>query len=95
MSIADYRDLVIVIFGVILIIISTSFLVLLFIAFWKMRSFYREASEFMAKLKTVSDDALTQVIEPLIGLAVLINGVRDGLSKFRKIFSPKGGENVR
>jgi hypothetical protein len=42
---------------------------------------YREVSEFAGKLKTVSNDAITQVIEPIVSLAVLIISVRELLDK--------------
>jgi hypothetical protein len=90
MSLADYRDLSIVVLTGLLIVNSLLFLVFALIAFWKLRSVYLEVSEFVNKLKTVSNYAITQVIEPIVKIAVLLAGVREGLGKLMKIFSNKG-----
>jgi hypothetical protein len=75
MSIADYRDLTIVIFGVILIIISLALLVLILIVYWKLRPIFKGLSELTKKLIDVSDILSDEVLLPIVQVAHTIKKV--------------------
>jgi uncharacterized protein YoxC len=92
MSIDWFRDLVISIAGVLVII------ALLFIAVLTL-SLYRRAKAILDSIKTttqniagISNYVTNEVAKPLIQVVAFIQGVRQGVNAISRLFSKKEGE---
>jgi hypothetical protein len=90
MNIAEIRDLIIIIYGALGIAISFVLLILSLVVFWKVLSLLKEIQRLMNKVKIISSYAARELVEPLIGLAVLIQSVSEGIQQVKNIFSGKG-----
>jgi cell division protein FtsX len=92
MSIDWFRDLVISIAGVLVIIVLLFIAVLTFLL-------YRRAKTILDSVKTTSQNiagistyVTNEVAKPLIQVVAFIQGVRQGVNAIRGLFSKKEGE---
>ncbi len=93
MSIDWFRDLVISIFG----LVATGTVIFLAVISYKI---YRRAVSILdsvettsATIKRISTYAGEEVAKPLIQVAALIQGIRQGIDAVTKLFKKKGGKS--
>ncbi len=91
MTLADFRDLIIVIWGILGIIFLIAIAILAFFLYSKVSSILGDAKTIMYKVKTISNYASREVVEPLIGLSVLVHSVAEGAQQAQRVFFGRRG----
>lgn len=90
MSIAELRDLVIVIYGLLGVFLLLAIIVLAILFYVKVSSILDDVKSIMAKAKVITSYASKGIVEPLIGLSVIIKSAAEGLRQVQRIFTGKG-----
>ena len=90
MSIAELRDLVIVIYGLFGVFLLLAIIVLAILFYVKVSSILDDVKSIMAKAKVITSYASKGIVEPLIGLSVIIGSAAEGLRQLQRIFTGKG-----
>ena len=93
MSIADWRDLVIIIYGILGIFLVLSVIILAFFIYTKVSSILDDVKSISDKAKVLADYTSKQVVEPLIGLSVLIESATEGIRQAGRIFTGRRRNN--
>ncbi|MFC2051163.1 hypothetical protein ACFLT4_00325 [Chloroflexota bacterium] len=93
MSIDWFRDLVISIFGVVAIGVSIFIAVLSYSVYRRLKPILKSVKKSVTTIQTLSSYAGNEVAKPLIQLAAVIQGVRQGVDAVAKIFQKKKGGN--
>jgi len=91
MDVATLRDLIIIAYGILGIVLLVSAVVLAFLLYGKVAPILDDINSIMDKVKTLSTYASKEIVEPLIALSVAIQSVAEGLRQLRRIFSGKEG----
>ncbi len=91
MDIAFLRDLILVIYGILGILLLLMIIVLAFLLYGRVASILDDVKSIMAKVKTISSYATREIVEPLIGISVAIESAAEGIKQVRRIFTGKGG----
>ena len=91
MDIATIRDIIIIIYGSLGIILCIMFAVLALLLFLRVYAILNDVMAVMNKIKTITNYVSKEIIAPLIELSVVIHSATDGLRKIRKILTGKGG----
>jgi hypothetical protein len=89
---ATIRDLIIITYGILGIVLLVSGAVLAFLLYGKVAPILDDVNSIMDKVKTLSTYASKEIVEPLIALSVAIQSVAEGLRQLRRIFSGKGSD---
>jgi hypothetical protein len=92
MDVATIRDLIIITYGILGIVLLVSGAVLAFLLYGKVAPILDDVNSIMDKVKTLSTYASKEIVEPLIALSVAIQSVAEGLRQLRRIFSGKGSD---
>lgn len=97
MDIATFRDIIIIIYGILGIVLGILGIVLLialgvlaFFLYGKVSSILDDVKSIMNKVKTISSYASREIIEPLIGISVAIGSAAEGIRQVRRMFTGKG-----
>lgn len=90
MDIATLRDIIIIIYGSLGIVLCIMFGVFAFLLFLKVYSILKDVMSLMEKVKIISAYVSKEIIEPLIELSVVIHSAAEGLNQLRRIFTGKG-----
>ncbi len=93
MSIAEFRDIIIIIWGILGIIFLIAIAILSFFLYSKVSIILNDVKNITEKAKTISSYASREVIQPLIGLSVLVNSVTEAARDISRMFSSKGRKN--
>ena len=79
MSLADLRDLFIVIFSIVGIVATVLLVVLSFLVFSRIRSMLDSGRETVANISKVSSAVSDSIVKPLSGIAGFLQGFRHAL----------------
>ena len=90
MSIAELRDLVIIIYGLLGIFLVIAGIVLAFFIYTKVASILDDVKSMTDKAKAITAYASKEIVEPLIGISVIIESAAEGLRQLQRIFTGKG-----
>lgn len=90
MDIATMRDIIIIIYGSLGIILSILLGVLALLLFLRVYSILKDVMSVVEKVKIISAYVSKEIIEPLIGLSVAIRSASEGLSGLMRILTGKG-----
>lgn len=95
MSIDWFRDLVISIFGIVATVVSIFIAILAYSLYRRTKPILRSLKKSAATIQKLSSYAGSEVAQPLIQVAAMIQGVRRGIGAVSKIFkNKKGGKDV-
>jgi len=87
MDIGWYRDLAIII----LVVVATGMLVVISVL---AISLYRRVKPILDSAKAIVQ-TVQEVVKPLVQIAALVQGIRQGIDGVNKIFHRKGGKDER
>lgn len=94
MGIDWFRDLVICIFGLVAAGVFIFIAVLLFLLYRRVRVILDSVKATSRTIQGISSYVGDEVVKPVIEVAALIQGVRQGIDTISKFFKKKeGGEN--
>ena len=93
MGIDWFRDLVICVFGLVATGVFILIAVLLFSLYRKVRAILDSVKATSRTLQTVSSYVGDEVVKPVIELAAIIQGVRQGIDTVGRYFKKKEGGN--
>ena len=93
MSIAEVRDLVIIIYGLLGIFLLLAVIILAFFIYTKVSSILDDVKSISDRARVLSSYASKQIVEPLIGLSVLIESATEGVRQVGRIFTGKRRNN--
>ena len=79
MSLAELRDLFIVIFSLVAIGATIIITILLFMVFLRIRSILDSGRETLGNVRDISSVVSDNIVKPLIGVASFVQGVRQAL----------------
>ncbi len=85
MDIGWYRDLAIII----LVVVATGMLVVISVL---AISLYRRVKPILDSAKAIVQ-TVQEVVKPLVQIAAMIQGIRQGIDVISKVFHRKGGKN--
>ena len=85
MSLADLRDLFIVIFSIIGIVATVLLVVLSFLVFRKIRSMLNSGRETVSNISKISAAVSDSIVKPLSGVAGFLQGFRHTLDYVTKV----------
>ncbi|MFC1966629.1 hypothetical protein ACFLVW_02080 [Chloroflexota bacterium] len=91
MSIDWFRDLVISIFGVVATGVSIFIAVLAYSLYRRIKPVLKSLKKSAKTIQTLSSYTENEVVKPLIQMATVIQGVRQGINAVSKIFQKKKG----
>ena len=91
MSIDWFRDLVISIFGVVATGVSIFIAVLAYSLYRRIKPVLKSLKKSAKTIQTLSSYTENEVVKPLIQMATVIQGVRQGINAVGKIFQKKKG----
>lgn len=93
MDIATIRDIIIIIYGVLGIVLGIMGIVLMIVLGVLVVKLYRKVSlilddvkSIMDKVKTIASYASREIIEPLIGISVVVQSAAEGIRQVLGIF---------
>jgi hypothetical protein len=93
MTIEWYRDLVIIILGIVAIGFCIFLAVIIFSFYRQMRSLQNAAKDILAAIQSIVS-ATSDVLKPLLQLGALIQGISQGIKAVNEIRGEKrGGEH--
>lgn len=93
MSLADLRDLFIVIFAIIGIGATILLAILSFLVFRRIRSILDSGRETMGNVRKISSLVSDSIVKPLIGIASFLQGLRQALELISRFSSRKEGKS--
>lgn len=93
MSLADLRDLFIVIFAIIGIGATILLAILSFLVFRRIRSILDSGGETMGNVRKISSLVSDSIVKPLIGVASFLQGLRQALEFISRFSSRKEGKS--
>lgn len=93
MSIADFRDLIIIIYGILGIFLVLAIIIISFFMYSKVSVILEDVKSISEKAKVLSAFVSKQVVEPLIELSVLIESSTEGIRQAGRIFTGKRRNN--
>lgn len=91
MSIEWFRDLVIAIAGLVLIGVLILFAILSYSLYRRARAILNSAKAVSKTIQDISDYAGGGVAKPLVQVVAIVQGIRQGVDTFSKIFKKKKG----
>ena len=92
MDLAEWRDLVIIIWGLIATIAAVFISVIVFLFYRRTISLLESADAVVGKVADIVDYADKEVIRPVTQLGTLIQGIVQGISLFSGLFKRKKEE---
>ncbi len=93
MDLAAWRDLVIIIWGLIATIAVIFMSVIIYLFYRRTMSLLESADEVVGKVADIVDYADKEVIRPVTQLGTMIQGIVQGISLFRNLFKKKEEED--
>ena len=93
MSLADLRDLFIVIFSIIGIVATVLLVVLSFLVFRRIRSILDSGRETVGNVRKISSLVSDSIAKPLIGIAGFLQGLRQALGFISRFSRRKEGKS--
>ncbi len=87
MSIGDIRDIVIIVYGILGVFLLLSVIILAIFIYTKVASILDDVKSITDRAKLISSYASKEIIEPLIGLSVIIESATEGVRQFGRIFT--------
>lgn len=93
MSLADLRDLFIVIFSIIGIIATVFLVFLSFLVFHRIRSILDSGREAVGNVRKISSLVSDSIAKPLIGVASFLQGLRQALEFISRSSRRKEGKS--
>jgi hypothetical protein len=90
MDIATARDIIIVIYGTLGIVLSIMLGVFAFLLFLKTYSIVKNVTSIVEKAKIIADYVSKEIVDPLIELSVAVHSAAEGLNQLRRILTGKG-----
>jgi hypothetical protein len=93
MNLEAWRDLVIVIWGLIGILASIIVTVVIILLYGKAASLVKSANLVVEKVNDIVDYTDEELIRPIVQLGSMIKGIAEGVSMFSKIFRKKKEED--
>lgn len=90
MTIDWFRDLIICIFGLVAIGVSIFVAVILYSLYRRLRSILDSIKAISGTIQTISS-GVEGVVKPLIQVAALAQGIRQGIDAISKLFKKKKG----
>ena len=95
MSLADLRDLFIVIFSIIGIVATILLVVLSLLVFSRIRSMLDSGKETVANISKISSTVSDSIVKPLSGIAGFLQGFRHALDYVARFSRRKEGNHER
>ena len=92
MSLAELRDLFIVIFSLVAIGVTLLLSILVLLLFLKVRSMLNSGRETLANVRDISSLVSGNVVKPLIGIASFLQGLREALDIVSGVVRRKEGK---
>lgn len=92
MALAELRDLVIVIFAIVVILATLLFVSLAIMLFRKVSSLLDSAKSISANIRGTTSSVSNTIIKPAIKLASFASGIRKTTESMMWLFRRKGGE---
>ena len=92
MSLADLRDLFIVIFSVTGIVATVFVSALLFLVFRRIRSMLDSGRETVGRVQDITSLVSDNIVKPLVGIASFLQGVRQAMEVISRSSRRKGGK---
>lgn len=89
MNLADWRDLMIVIWGAVGILILIFVGVIIFLFYRKLSTLLDSANYVVDKVGYVIDYTDEEMVRPIMKLGAMIKGIIQGIEVFKKIFHNK------
>jgi NADH:ubiquinone oxidoreductase subunit 6 (subunit J) len=86
MSIAEFRDLIIVIYGFLGIIVLIVIIILAAVIYKKTRTLLNSIQNTTNEVKQIVDTIKTEFVDPLVQIMAVVQGVKQGLSMITKLF---------
>jgi NADH:ubiquinone oxidoreductase subunit 6 (subunit J) len=86
MSIEWFRDLIIVIYGFLGIIVLIFIVILVILVYKKTRVVLNSIQNTADDVKQVVDTIKTEFVDPLVQIMAVVQGVKQGLSVISKLF---------
>jgi hypothetical protein len=93
MDLAGWRDLVIIIWGLIASIALIFMSVIIYLFYKRTMSLLESADVVVGKVADIVDYADKEVIRPVTQLGTMIQGIVQGISLFSRIFKKKEGQD--
>ena len=93
MSLADLRDLFIVIFAIIGIGATILLAILSFLVFRRIRFILDSGRQTAANIRKISSLASDGIVKPLIGIASFLQGLRNALEFMSRVSRRKEGKS--
>jgi hypothetical protein len=93
MDLAAWRDLVIIIWGLIATIAVIFMSVIIYLFYRRTMSLLESADEVVGKVADIVDYADKEVIRPVTQLGTMIQGIVQGISLFSNLFKKKEEED--
>jgi hypothetical protein len=92
MNLADWRDMMIVIWGTVGTLTLVFICVIAFLFYRKLSTLLDSANDVFSKVGDVIEYADEEIIRPVIQFGTMIKGVIQGIDVFKKIFHNKGDD---
>lgn len=89
MDLATWRDLIIVIWGVLGILALIIIAVVIILLYGKIKSLVTSANVVVEKAGDIVDYADEELVRPIVQLGAMIKGITEGVSLFSRIFRKK------
>lgn len=90
MDLSGWRDLVIIIWGLVATIALVFISVIVYLFYKRTMSLLESADEVVGKVADIVDYANEEVIRPVTQLGMMIQGVLQGIGLFSNIFKKRG-----
>lgn len=93
MTIADWRDWIIVIYGALGIIFIIVLAILAFVLYQRVMDILNDVKSIADKAKTLASYAAKEIVEPLVNISATVQGAAEGLRGIQRIFGKGGKQN--
>lgn len=93
MDLAGWRDIIIVIWGIIGIIVSIVVSVVIILLYRKTTALVESSKLIMEKVGGIVNYTNEELIRPISRLGAMIKGIEEGLSLFTRLFRKKEEDN--
>ncbi len=93
MDIGWFRDLAIIILVVVATVVLIVFTVLAFSLYRRIRLILDSVKTVSRTVKQISSYVGEEVVKPVVQIATLVQGIRQGIDSVSKLFKRKGGRD--
>jgi hypothetical protein len=93
MVIGDFRDIVIIVTGIIEIILLITFVVVVLLIYNKLKPILKDIEEITAATRKVTTYIASGIGNPAVQIFALVNGIRKGIEAISKAFRRKKADH--